>query len=296
MEHLAAYTPNIDPGHWSKIGPFVTGSVTDAAPHTAYSERELFTAVTPLVLWAWKRADLPLRREAVFSQHNIDRYVDEGMSSYTDAGRGTIRSRLLRTAEALTGMTVDKAALKGLGPSEPTAPYSASDLAAMRAWTKLQPTGGRQISAAVLLALGIGAGLAGREILAVRVRDIEVSDHGVVVTVNGERPRAVGVLRSWETALIERARSGAADKYAFREARTSENHNAISDFVARSEAPIKIQSRRMRTTWLVHHLNAGTPITIFLEAAGVQSLEALDRFLIFADTPSRAETLRSLRG
>ncbi|TFB56746.1 hypothetical protein [Cryobacterium tagatosivorans] len=256
----------------------------------------MFTAVTPMVLWAWKGADLPLRRDAVFVQHIIERYVDEGMASYTDAGRGTIRSRLLRTAEALTGMTVDKAALQGLSPSDPTTPYSKGDLATLRTWAQSQATGGRQTSAAVLLALGIGAGLAGREILAVRVRDIEVSDHGVVVTVCGDRPRDVGVLRSWEAALIDRSRSGDADKYAFREARTSENHNAITDFVARSAAPITIQARRMRTTWIVHHVNAGTPIPIFLEAAGIQSLEALDRFLVFADKPSRAESLRSLRG
>lgn len=291
-----SYTPNIDPGDWSKIGSFVTGTVTEAAPHTAYSERELFTAVTPLVLWAWKNAGVPLRREAVFVQHIIERYIDEGMGNYTEAGRGTIRSRLLRTAEAITGMTVDKAALKGLGPSEPTGPYSADDLAALRTWAAAQPMGGRQTNAAVLLALALGAGLAGREILAVRVGDIAVSDHGVVVSVRGERPRDVGVLRAWESALIERVRSGAADKFVFREARTSENHNAITDFVARSVAPITIQARRMRSTWLVHHVNAGTPIPIFLEAAGIQSLEALDRFLVFADTPSRAVTLRSLRG
>jgi len=291
-----SYTPNIDSEHWAEIGPFVTDVVTEAAPHTAYSEPELFTAVTPLVLWALKSADLQLRRETVFTQQVVERYVDEGMGSYTEAGRGTIRSRLLRTAEALTGMTVDKAALKGLGPSEPTAPYSADDLAVLRTWATSQPTGARQTSAGVLLALALGAGLAGREILAVRVRDIDVSDHGVVVTVRGERPRDVGVVRAWEAALIERVRSGGADKFAFREARTSENHNAITDFVARSASPITIQARRMRTTWLVHHMNAGTPIPIFLEAAGIVSLEALDRFLVFADTPSRAETLRSLRG
>lgn len=118
-------------------------------------------------------------------------------------------------------MTVDKAALKGMGgPSDPTVPYSKDDLARLRTWAKSQSTVGRQTSAAALLALGIGigAGLAGREILAVRVGDIGVSDDGVLVAVPGDRPREVGVLRTWEAALIDRSRSGDADKYAFREA------------------------------------------------------------------------------
>ncbi|WP_166790295.1 hypothetical protein [Cryobacterium sp. Hh11] len=51
----------------------------------------------------------------------------------------------------------------------------------------------------------------------------------------------------------------------------------------------------MRSTWLVHHVNASTPIPNFLEAAGIQSFEALDRFLVFAERPGRAAALRSLR-
>ena len=83
---------------------------------------------------------------------------------------------------------------------------------------------------------------------------------------------------------------GDADNFAVRESRTSENHNAITDFVARSAAPITIQARRMRATWILHHANAGTPIPVFLEAAGLQSLEALDRFL--ASMTSRAGNSR----
>jgi hypothetical protein len=38
----------------------------------------------------------------------------------------------------------------------------------------------------------------------------------------------------------------------------------------------------MRATWIVHHLNANTPLTVLTTAAGLESLDALARFERFA--------------
>ena len=37
----------------------------------------------------------------------------------------------------------------------------------------------------------------------------------------------------------------------------------------------------MRATWIVTHLTAGSPVKALVEAAGVDSLEALTRYLRF---------------
>ncbi len=37
----------------------------------------------------------------------------------------------------------------------------------------------------------------------------------------------------------------------------------------------------MRATWMVTHLTAGSPVKALVEAAGVDSLEALTRYLRF---------------
>jgi integrase len=291
---LTSYTPNIPSSEWSEIKPFVTAAVTEAAPSTAYSEAELFTAVTPLVLWAWKSAGV-LQRDHVFAQPTIEKYVGEGMTNHTDASRGTIRSRLLRASEALLNVRTDRTALQGLRPSDASAPFNADELVELRVWAKAQPTAARKISAGVLLSLGIGAGLQGNEIIAARVGDIDLLDQGAVIRVRGEREREVPVLRRWEKPLINRVKNGDLDSFVFREQRKTENHNLITDFISRSEAPFVIQARRMRSTWLVHHIDNGTPVVPFMQAAGIQSLEALDRFLPYAATYDGPHSVAVLR-
>lgn len=231
----------------------------------------------------------------MFSQETVERYVAEGMPDHTDASRGTIRSRLLRTSEAILDITVDRSTLSGLAPSDPTSPYSQAELTILKDWAKSQKTESRRGDAKVLLALGIGAGLSGKEIIGVRAADIDVGDEGVVVTVRGERPREVPVLKRWERSLSKRVASADVDSFVFHSSRKTENQNAITDFVSRDPSVVIIQARRMRTTWPIHHIDAGTPIPVFLDAAGLQSLEALDRFLVFAAPRTRLESVRLLR-
>jgi integrase len=294
MTGPSPYRPTIPAEYWQQIGPFVEAAVTDSAGATSYSERELFAAVTPFVLWAWQAAGLPLERRQVFQLSVIDRFTSTEAPTYrTDASRNTIRSRLLRMAEVLHPDQAPRD-LRPLGASDPTRPYSPEEIAALRSWARSQRTEQRRRDAEALLALGLGAGLSGREILHVRITDIRGASRGVDVVVGGERPRRVPVLREWERALLERADGPAKEAWAFRAGHTTDNANLITDFVSRSRGRIQLQARRMRTTWIVHHLNVGTPAVALIRAAGVNSLAALDRFLPFADITD--EFNDSLRG
>ena len=274
-----AYTPELAAKYWPAIGPFIEAAVGDAAPWSTYSERALFAAATPLTLWAWQTAGLPLDRSTIFSLATIDRFVGVGLVTYsTAASRNTLRSRLLRMSELLVTQTSNPRSLRPLGASASTAPYSKAEVSALKSWARSQRTGDRLRSAECLLALGLGAGLSGKEIIATRIDDIEVDDMGVVVRVRGARPRAVPVIRQWERALVEQAGASNAEGWAFRKGQAGDNPNLISDFVSRSRGKIDLQARRMRTTWIVGHLDAHTPPFMLLRAAGMQSLEALNRF------------------
>jgi hypothetical protein len=51
----------------------------------------------------------------------------------------------------------------------------------------------------------------------------------------------------------------------------------------------------MRSTWLVQQMAACVPLTALVEAAGVDSLEALTRYLAFVPAAPTASTVALLR-
>lgn len=239
---------------------------------------------TALTLWAWRTAALPLEVDEVFSAHSIDRFTAQGLMQYTRAGRGTMRSRLRRMAEVLLPEDAEHRE-RTMGGSDPSAPFTTAEQVALRAWAASQPTEAKRIDAMALLSLGIGAGLSGREIIAVRLTDVLVSEEGVVVEVGGDRARHVPVLRAWERGLMECVAARDADAFAFRQQQQGANPNLLTDFVSRSRGRITLQARRMHSTWIIHHLEAGTPLSLLLPAAGLKEPEALGRFMQYVRPP-----------
>jgi integrase len=276
--------------YWARIEPFVTSVVTAAAPSVTYTEKQLYAVTSRLALWAWQTASLPLEVEEIFSPNVIDRFAATGMPQYTKAGRNTMRARLRRMADVLLGSDREADRSRAMGNSDASVPYGEREVATLLSWAAGQPSGERHSSALTLLSLGLGAGLSSREIAELRIGDIDVDDRGVVVVVRGERGRRVPVLRDWEEALVERVRGRNTDDWAFREGQEGGNRNLVSDFVARTYGGFGPQARRMHATWIVTHLEMGTPLGPLLRAAGLRGPEALGRFLPFVrDMGEKAE-------
>ncbi len=290
------YRPRLAASYWEAIGPFVSAAVEDVLTQSStYTDRELYAAATPLCLWAWQSAGMALDRDEIFRVSSIDRFAAIGMPGYrSSAGKNTIRSRLLRMGEILRTPTTPSRQLRPLGNSDPTAPYSPSELIELRSWARAQSTPARRRNAQALLALGLGAGLSGKEILAVQADDVITEHPGIRVVVRGPRAREVVVLARWEDGLADL--SGQPQSPVFRSGRSTDNENLITDFVSRSRGRVHVQARRMRATWLVHHLESGTPMTVLLAASGVATLEALDRFMRFVPKPDPGHATRALRG
>ena len=61
--------------------------------------------------------------------------------------------------------------------------------------------------------------------------------------------------------------------FAFAPKREAAGKNLVSNFVARSEGEgIRPNAQRIRATWVVDHLQSGTPVLNLMELAGVRSL------------------------
>jgi integrase len=282
--------------YWEAIEPFVTKAVTTAAPSVSYTEKQLYAVTARLALWAWQTASLPLEVDEIFSPNVIDRFTATGMPQYTKAGRNTMRARLRRMADVLLGSNREPDRPRAMGNSDASAPYDEKEVAALLSWAAGQPSGERHGSAMTLLSLGLGAGLSSREIAELRIGDIEVDDKGVVVVVRGERGRRVPVLRDWEEALIVRVRGRSAADWVFREGQEGGNRNLVTDFVSRTHGGFGPQARRMHATWIVKHLEIGTPLVPLLRAAGLREPEALGRFLPFVREVDESDDRDLLRG
>jgi len=81
---------------------------------------------------------------------------------------------------------------------------------------------------------------------------------------------------------VDRTKALAPERYAFRENHAAFYPNLVTNFVNRSRViGVRPQSQRLRCTWIVHHLQSATPVVTLMRAAGVESLEALTRYVRF---------------
>lgn len=140
----------------------------------------------------------------------------------------------------------------------------------------------RRRDALVLLALGLGAGLATRELLAVRSTDFDWRDEVLHVTVWDSRSRLVPVLPHWTAPLLDVLNENEPDRWAFRPGRQGVRAAQVTDFLHRGQqTALDVRPARMRTTWLLAHLRAGTAPRDLLRIAGLENLAALDRITQF---------------
>jgi hypothetical protein len=259
-------------------------------------ETELIRAVTALASWFVKSRRTVLVREEVFKRDTIVEHVETGLTNFNPPTRTNRRSQLLRVAEALLGPELAPRALPAMQPSDPTAPYTAKEEAALTTWAKREQRTGRGSDALVLLGLGIGAGFSATEVMNVRADNVRVLGDALIVRVSEGRVREVPVLRRWEQVVGNRANELDPADYLFKPGRSGGGKNLISNFVARTgDCAVHPQTQRMRSTWLVTHMAAGTHLPELVDAAGVDSLEAFTRYLEFVPRISGAEAVASLR-
>ena len=292
----ARYEPRVLTPAWFEARPFIVSVLTRVDGKTPYSSTELGFALTRLTEWALTRVFIDLEEDLLFRRDVLDRFISFGCSDLAAGVRGNMRSQLLRVAELLLEPDLAQVRMTALSRSNPSAPYSYREIVKMFSWAAAQRTPGRNADAHALIHLGLGAGLSASEIGNCVAGDVRTSAPGVAISVRGERARVVPVVEEWESGIAERAAELGPDVFLFRPNHVAHYPNLVSNFVSKGHtsehAP---QTQRLRATWIVRHLNAGTPMAPLMRAAGVESLEAMTRFMQFVDEPDPDEAFQSLR-
>jgi hypothetical protein len=124
--------------------------------------------------------------------------------------------------------------------------------------------------------------------MAARVADVEQGDdedgnQACFINVTGQRARRVQVDSAWAVDLGDALNERNDDEWLFCPKRDGAGKNLVTNFVARGGSRgIRPNTQRMRATYLVNHLEHGTPVVELMRIAGVQSLDALARYVRFA--------------
>lgn len=294
---LDDYVPtHVDAGAWDAVAWLVREAVMASAGQGSTAQR--YRSHTAAFA-AWGHANgCAADLESLFALDTIERYIAVGMPSAAESTRATRRSILRRIARHASPTLNHLPAPAPLPYRRVRAPYSRDEIAGYRRLTRAQPSDGRRRSLSAVLGLGLGCGLDCRDLGWVRGGDV-TRDRGGTVTVHvcgGSRPRTVVCLAAHEDDIWELA-EGCGDRLMIG-GQVLGRHNVTSvtlaNLITDSTLP-RLVTSRLRSTWMLTHLQLGTPLPIFMPAAGlttVRPLEDLLHYLPDADSEVAAAWLR----
>ena len=242
---------------------------------------------------AWAHAQgVPVVLVYLLDSDVIERYIAVGMPGARDSTRATRRAILRRIARRCASPQQDlplPIAYRRVRP-----PYSLEEVHRLLALASAQPTPSRRRTLRAILHLGLGCGIAARDLAWVRGQDIEqLPDGAVSVTVSGgTRPRNVVALRAHEGALLELTRITSSGLLIGGSVRGRRNvtRGPLDRVIGGEDLP-RLETARLRSTWLLAHLQARTPLPALMAAAGLTTVRPLEDLLHHCPVDAEAARL-----
>ena len=277
---------------WQRVEPVVKEAVTTVGFTDAELARKCMSIVGQLALWS-DRIGHPIDATSLFTPEHIDRFITEGCLHLSDGTRLNYRSQLWRVGSAVVGHKLFPPRSVPLKASKLWEPYSTAEITELVSWSKGLPTESMRRDSWALLALGLGTGMQSEEIVRTVGSDVRVEDGLVVIDVlgtGGVVDRRVPVHRPWAAEVLRLAEES-AERPFFMPDRDHIHRNLILGFIRRcsvDEVP-RFKVQRLRITWIVGHLSAGTNLLALEQASGVRAGQ-LVKYLKFATPldPARA--------
>ena len=105
------------------------------------------------------------------------------------------------------------------------------------------------------------------------------------------------MLAAWEQGVVDLCAARGGGDWLLGARRTSGGKNWLNNTIAASspEGTLRPVPARMRNTWLLHHMIAGTPLGPLAAAAGLETFRTIEKLLRFVPEPTVEEVRRSMR-
>jgi hypothetical protein len=292
---LGRYVPKCVPASvWdARLRDFVVPALLGLAPMGVPVAGRYARALTRIAWWCLGEG-IALDWDLVLDPDTVERFVTVGLVG--DRSRGTYRADLRRLGRRLTLRAPWEPRPAVVCRRSVAVPYSEGEVAALRADAARQSTSARRRAAGALVVLGAGCGLDGRWSTRVRGVDVERLDGVVVARVGAPHARSVPVLERYESQVLTLAREVGEGLLV---GGVSSSKNRACSLAARFEASPgtpRLSAARLRSTWLVHHLEAGTRLPELAAAAGLVGVTVLSDLLEYVAPLSPSDAVRVLRG
>ena len=283
----------IDEATWRTLRPFVLGCISQLPVAGWSSTTRTLRVLSRLAAWAVAEG-MALDAESLLDPDTVERFVTQGLSG--DPSRATYRAVLRRIGPLLTRTAPWEPRPKPMSRRQVARPYTAGEIETLTSDAARQSTKSRNRAARALLALGAGAGLDGRWVARVKAENVVVDTDGVRIRVGEPASRVVPVLARWEREVTELA-SSAGDQYLVGGYSTSRNRaSSLTSGLKVPPGHPRLSAARLRSTWLLWHLTAGTRLPELAAAAGLQGVTVLSDLLDEVPPLSEPEARRLLRG
>ena len=212
----------------------------------------------------------------------------------TGVTRRTLRTNLRFLARAVVPALAPADA--PLPREHAKAPYSPAQIAGYLALADAQPTAARRMRAAGLVCLGAGAGLIRADLRGVRGSDICARSGGVIVQVNGNRPRAVPVLARYHQPLLASAVfAGTGLVTGGSDPGRRNVTTPLTRALAGGTGLPRCDTSRLRATWLAECAQL-LGLAAFMHAAGITCSQRLGDLLAGLAPGSEAGAVALLGG
>jgi hypothetical protein len=239
---------------------------------------------------------LALDLELVLDKENIERWTEEANRTAKTARSDRAAMRrlgiALTTAPAWTPRPLFLPA-KRLSP-----PYTVDEVASLWRYAAAQSTAARHRAARTLLALGLGAGLSGASIRSARPGHLRYDDDAVLIETVTPIARTVPILARYEETVLELVHGLSPSEYiagSMSRVRYGTGYlSATLDNVGPGNSR-PIDARRLRSTWIVHQMRAGTPLNVVFLASGLTPSSRTDSLAAFLPDVSFGDYKRLLR-
>jgi len=286
--HVPSVTGTIEGFSPTSVGPaaaiFARRVVAQARPARVARAKALLFAAAKLGEFATSIGVAP-SAEVLFDEALVERFILCGTEGNSAATRRTLRTNLRALARAVAPVAGPGAT--PLPRQRAKVPYTQGEIDAYLALAAAQPRQARRMRAGGLIALGAGAGLVGADLRRVRGVDVIERSGGLLVVVEGKKPRVVPVLARYHAQLSASAAFAGA-RYVVG-GNNPNRHNVTTPLVSSLAGGVdldRLDAGRLRASWLMTCAEA-IGLSSFLAAAGLTCSQRLGD--IAAKVPLRSE-------
>lgn len=292
-ERIVGYRPKkIDPAVWDAIRPAVIEIVVRSEPASPGHAIHRILPVAKLAAWAHAEG-VALEPATLLSERVIEEWARRAIASGEPSSSVATYRSILRTVAAVAAPARAKPTAT-ISRSRGVEPHTADEDLALRRAVTGQRTPVYRATGSLLYGLSRGAGLISADLRKLRGGDVIDSAEGISVNLGD---RTVWVLDEFCDIVRIGLSVDRGDGWllAGRDGKCRNIGQYIDRFTVPAGTP-RLNLSRCRATWVLDHVNRGTPITVIRDTLGVSGLAAVERVLPFAADIADDTRARLLRG